>query len=158
MNPREHEHGFGMIEMLIGASILSLVLLSIASFFQTTLRISITTQARVQSEYLLEEGVEAIKFMRDTNYTNNLRNLPDGTYYLTWNGGAWATTSVNTYIDKKFERKFDIVSVQRDANNDIGVGSNDPNTKKIIMRVAWNEKGATSTQSLSTYVMNIFNN
>ncbi|MEK7460109.1 MAG: type II secretion system protein [Patescibacteria group bacterium] len=150
--------GFGMIEMLVGASVLSVALLAISSFFQTTLRISNATEGKAQSSYLLEEGIEAIKFMRDTNYTNNLKNLPSGTYYLTWNGATWATTSVNTYIDGGFERKFDIASVQRDGNNDIGVGTIDSNTKKITMYVAWNDRGATTTRSISTYVMNIFNN
>lgn len=154
----KYKKGFGMIEMIVGSAILTVALLSISSFFQTTLLMSGITQSKLQSEYLIEEGIEAIKLMRDTNYTNNLKNLSDGTYYLTWTGVTWATTSVNTYIDGKFERSFDIASVQRDGSSDIGIGSNDPNTKLVTVHVSWDNKGVTSTQSVATYVMNIFNN
>lgn len=147
-----------MLEMVIGSAILSVALLSVATYFQTTLVMSEKTQTKIQSEYLLEEGIEAVKLMRDTNYTNNLKNLSAGTYYLTWTGAVWATTSASVFIDGKFERFFNIANVTRDANSDIGAGANDPNTKLITMNVAWNDRGSTTTQSVATYIMNIFNN
>lgn len=149
-----------MIEMLIGAAVLSVSLLGISSFFQATLAVSNTTQSAVQGDYLLEEGVETVKLLRDAGYASNILSLSTTTpTYLTWNGTTWATSTVNTYVDGRFERSIIAAEVKRDANGDIaGSGTYDPNTRLITVSVAWNAKGATTTKVIRTYVMNLFNN
>ena len=158
--PHSARRGFGMIEMLIGASIFSVALFSISNFFQTALRVSGTTKAAVQGDYLLEEGMEAIKLFRDMSYTNNIRNMSTTTpYYFSWNGTNWASTTVSTLIDGKFERKFTLADVKRDANSDISAsGTYDPDIKLVTVSVAWRDATATTTRSIQTYVTNIFNN
>lgn len=163
MKTTEHKtqkRGFGLIEMLIGAATLSVALLGISDFFQSTLNVSGRTQAAIQGDYLLEEGVEVLKLFRDEGYTTNLKNLPVGaTHYFAWTGTNWATTTANVYIDGMFERGFTVANVNRDANDDIAtVGTNDPNTKLVTVSVAWREKTGTTTRSISAYLMNIFNN
>lgn len=152
--------GFGMIEMLIGSAVLSVALLGISNFFQTALRASGTTQSAIQGDYLLEEGVEAIKIFRDLSYTNNFFKISTTTtYYFSWSGTNWATTTVNTFIDGKFERKFTIADVKRDANSDIAsLGTYDPDIKLATVSVAWGSPTGTTTHSIQTYVTNIFNN
>lgn len=152
--------GFGMIEMLIGAAVLSVSLLGISSFFQATLAVSNTTQSAVQGGYLLEEGVEIAKLLRDAGYASNILSLSTTTpTYLAWNGTIWATSTVNTFIDGKFERSIIAAEVKRNADGDIsGSGTYDPNTRLITVSVAWNVKGATTTKTIRTYVTNIFNN
>ncbi len=152
--------GFGMIEMIVGAAVLSTALLGISTFFQATLKVSNTTKAAIQGDYLLEEGIEALKLLRDTNYTNNLKTLTTGVdHYLLWSGSAWATTTVNTFIDGQFERKFTIANVNRDSTDDIApVGTLDTNTKLITVYVSWNVKGATTTRHISTYITNLSDN
>ncbi len=152
--------GFGMIEMIVGAAVLSTVLLGISTFFQATLKVSNTTKAAIQGDYLLEEGIEAVKLLRDTNYTNNLKTLATGTdHYLLWTGTAWATTTTNTLIDGKFERKFTVANVNRDSTDDIAsVGTYDPDTKLVTVLVSWSANGATTTRSIATYIINLFEN
>lgn len=158
---RASRGGFGMIEMIIGAAVLSVSLLGISNFFQLALRTSGTTKSAVQGDYLLEEGLEAIKIFRDLSYTTNLRNMSTTTtYYFSWSGTNWATTTTNTLIDGKFERKFTLADVNRDANSDIAVsGTYDPDIKLVTVSVAWVEPATgTTTRSIQTYVTNIFNN
>ena len=153
--------GFGMIEMLIGASAFSIALFSISNFFQLALRTSGTTKSAVQGDYLLEEGMEAVKIFRDLSYTSNIRNMSTTTtYYFSWSGTNWATTTTNTLIDGKFERSFTLADVKRDANSDIAVsGTYDPDSKLVTVLVAWSEPATgTTTRSIQTYVTNIFNN
>lgn len=152
--------GFGMIEMIVGAAILSVSLLSISTFFQSVLAISNVSPSTVQGDYLLEEGVEAIKLFRDTGYTNNILRLSTTTpYYFAWNGTNWATSTTNTFIDGQFERKFTLADVNRDITDDIAtVGTYDPNTKLVTVSVAWSTRGSTTTRSISTYITNLFNN
>ena len=152
--------GFGVVEMLIGAAVLSVSLLGIANFFQTALRASGTTQAAVQGDYLLEEGVETTKIFRDLSYTNNFIKISTTTnYYFAWSGTNWATTTTNTFIDGKFERKLTFTDVKRDVNSDISSsGTYDPDTKLVTVSVAWAGPSGTTTHSIQTYVTNIFSN
>lgn len=151
--------GFGMIEMIIGSAILSVSLLGISAFFQSALKTSNVTGLSIKGDYLLEEGVEAVKFLRDAGYANNISALGTGTpHHLVWNGTNWATTTANVFIDGLFERSFTVTNVTRDINDDIAAGINDPDTKLITVSVAWGAYGATTTRSIATYIMDIFNN
>lgn len=162
-NFRSAQYGFGMVEIIIGAAVLSVSLLGIANFFQSTLVVSRTTSAMIQGGYLLEEGVEVVKLFRDEDYSSNISQFSTTTpTYLIWNGTAWATTTVNTFIDGKFERSIIAGEVARyeggEAGGDIAPsGVFDPNTKLITVTVAWQTKGATTTKTIQTYVTNIFN-
>lgn len=157
---RNQQQGFGLIEMVIGATVLSVSLLGISSFFQKTLEVSTLTQSAVQGDYLLEEGVEAVKLLRDAGYANSIAKLSTTSpTYLTWNGTNWATSSANIFIDGKFERKITVSEVYRNASEDIsGAGTLDQNTRLVAVSVAWSLKGATTTRTIQTYVTNIFNN
>lgn len=158
-----YSRGFGLIEILIGAAVLSIALLGISSFFQTAFLTSRVTRAQIQSGYLLEEGVEALKLMRDNGYASTIGKLSTTTStYLTWNATTtkWATTTTNTLIDGKYERKIISADVKRDATNDIAaVGTYDSNVKLVTVTVSWKDtRGATSTRSIPTYIFNLFNN
>ena len=152
--------GFGLVEMLIGASVLAVVLYGISNFFQTTLLASRSTQAQIQGDYLLEEGVEIAKHFRNASYADSFGKMSTSTaYYFSWDGANWATTTTSTLIDEKFERKFTIADVTRDANSDIAPsGTYDPDTKLITMSVSWWSGTATTTRSIQAYIMNIFTN
>lgn len=154
------QQGFGLVEMIIGAAVLSTSLLGISSFFQKTLEVSRLTQSAVQGDYLLEEGVEIIKLFRDAGYANNIAKLSTTTpTYFTWNGTNWATTTTNTFIDGTFERKITVSEVLRNASEDIsGTGTLDQNTRLVTVSVAWDVKGATTTKTIQAYITNIFNN
>lgn len=148
-----------MVEIIVGAAVLSTALLGIATFFQSTLAVSGATSTSIRGDYLLEEGVEAVKLLRDESYAANLFKLSTTTpTYLTWSGTMWATSTTNTFIDGKFERSISAGDVVRDVNGDIATsGTFDSNTKLITVTVAWQMKGATTTKTIQTYIMNIFN-
>lgn len=152
--------GFGLIEIVVSSAILSVSLLAISGFFQSINRASTETKAAVQGDYLLEEGVEIIKLLRDDDYTDNILKISTSTtHYFLWNGTKWATTTTNTLIDGRYERKFTITDVKRDANSDIATsGTYDPDIKLATVYVAWNSSTGTTTRSIQTYITNIFNN
>lgn len=157
--PYSSRRGFGMIEMVIGSAILSVSLLGISTFFQLALKTSNVTGLSIKGDYLLEEGVEAVKLLRDAGYANNISALSISTpHYLVWNGTSWATTTTNTFIDGFFERSFTVTNVARDISDDIAAGVSDPDTKLITVSVAWNTRGATTTRSITTYITDLFNN
>src|SRR3989344_5241776 len=133
--------GFGLIEIVIGSAIFALSILGISSYYQQALQVSQKTGKFVQAGFLLEEGMEI------------------ATYYLSWNGSSWATSTTNTFIEGIFERTLIIDNVSRDSSDDIvsSGGTLDVGTKKATVSVSWNERGATTTKTISTYLTNFFN-
>ncbi|OHA84333.1 MAG: hypothetical protein A2937_01175 [Candidatus Yonathbacteria bacterium RIFCSPLOWO2_01_FULL_47_33b] len=158
--PTKHR-GFGILEMVIASAILSVSLLGISSFYQDALRVSRTTTSFVQANYLLEEGVEAVKLMRDKSWSGSIAGLtPGASYRLAYTSGSWATTTTMTLIDGVFDRTFVLENVNRDGNDDITTsgGTLDAGTKKLTVSVAWGGQSGTTTKSITTYIANIFNN
>lgn len=155
------EKGFGLVEVLIGSAVLSVSLLAISGFFQTVLRASRITESAVQGDYLLEEGMEAVKIFRDKSYTRNIKNMSTTTtYYFSWTGTNWATTTTPTIVDGKYERKLTFEDVRRDSiTKDISAtGVYDPDVKLITVSVAWwTPVVGTTTRSIQTYIVNLFN-
>lgn len=161
-NSRLRIKGFGLVEVVIGSAVLSVALLGISGFFQTVLRASMITESAVQGDYLLEEGIEVAKIFRDMSYTGNYKNMSTSTsYYFSWNGTNWATTTTKVIVDGKFERKYTLTDVKRDSiSKDISAsGVYDQDAKLVTVSVAWwTPVVGTTTRSIQTYVINLFNN
>lgn len=153
-----HLRGFGLIEIVIGSTILTISLIAISTYFQKSLQLSQDSGKIVQASFLLEEGVEAAKFFRDTSWQNISGLTAGASYFLQFDGTKWATTSSNIFVDGVFERKLVIDNVARDANDDIvsSGGTNDADTKKATVSVSWLGRNGTTTKSISTYITNIF--
>lgn len=153
----KNKMGIGAVEIVIGSAIISLVLLSVGSAFNSSLKGSRAVAKKTQANFLAQEGIEAVRIFRDNGW-QNVSNLSDGgNYYLAWSAGAWATTTNNVFIDGTFERKFTVLNAYRDGNDDIAQsGTIDPNTKKVTVSVSWREGLSTTTESISAYLINIF--
>ncbi len=149
--------GFGLIEVVVGAAIISVSFLGLMSVANLSFKILEKSSNNIKAGFLLEEGVEAVKIIRDSGW-NNISSLSNGVnYYLIYNGATWTTTTAPVYVDNIFERKFVLSDVYRDINDDIATsGTIDAGTKKITISVFWKEGGSTITQSFSTYITNLF--
>lgn len=140
---------------------LALFIVSIALYYRKALEVSQETTHHIQAGFLLEEGIEAVKSLRDDGWTSNITPLNAGTaYYLTWNGSKWAATTTAAQIENTFWRTATFSTVSRDGNDDIVTsgGVNDPGTRKVRIDVTWDKKTASTTESIETYITNLFNN
>src|SRR3990167_6202962 len=152
--------GFVLIEALVASSILSVVLAAGIGAFLLSVRLHFGSTAEVQSAFLAEEGLEALRIMRDNGWTANIASqTASSTFYISFNGSTWVSTASNTYIDGTFERSVVLYDVYRDGGEDITEsGTLDPDTKKVTVSVSWRTQSGTSTRSLSIYMTNMFNN
>ena len=159
--------GFGLLEIVIAASIISAVIFSLSFVFLISQKLETTSSNKIRANFLAEEGLEASRFLRDKSWSTNLAALSAGTnYYLafaaptsTWSVGATGPEK----IDNLFYRKITVENVSRDpstANIESVYNSanDDPDTKKFNAEVAWQERGATTTVTISTYLSDIFDN
>lgn len=157
-NNTKNNNGFGVAEIVVAVAVISLSvfgLLTVASVSLKTLRANTNN---IQAAFLLEEGVEAVRVLRDSGWSANISPLGIGTnYYLSFNGTTWQATTTNVFIDNFFERKFVVSNVNRDGNDDIAAsGTLDLNTKKITVSVSWPSQTGTTTKSISTYMTKLF--
>lgn len=150
--------GTSLAEVVIGAGIISLFLWSVVLFYGNAHFLNTEVMRLTQSAYLLEEGAEAIRQIRDFGWNDNIATLTAGTsYYLSFNGTRWVATTNNVMIDGVFERKFVVSNVNRDSNQDIAeIGSSDLDTKKVDISVSWLRQQSTTTQTLAVYLTNLF--
>jgi len=152
--------GFGLLEVVVAATIISISLFSLIIVLKSSLVIVNESTQDVQASFLLEEGLEAVRIIRDSGWDSDFAVIATGTpYYLEFDGATWRATSTNIFIDGVFERSFVVYDVYRDVNDDMAsAGTFDANTKKVTAFVAWSTRSGTSTKNISTYLANIFGN
>lgn len=162
----KNQKGFGIVEIVIGVSLISVTLFSIFEVSNFALKRSRENENSLKASFLVEEGLEALKVLRDSSWNDNIEPLiadPDKCYFeFDTDTSAWRATTTDIYVDGVFERKFVLSDVCRDINTgDIAdCGVSDPNTIKVTVSVSWLAKTgtttATTTRSISTYLHNLF--
>ena len=156
--------GFGLVEIIIASAIISVSIFSLSAIAVIGSRLQVQSLEKIRANFLAEEGLEALRFLRDKSWSGNLFTLSSGVdYYINFSTSTslWSISSTPSYyIDSLFERKVKTENVFRDSNDDIVLsgGTNDPDTKKFTVFVAWYSKAGTSTVQLNTYLSDIFNN
>lgn len=162
MNYSKGKNGFGMLEIVIGAALISVSLFGVVAVSSASLKATENATHSIQAAFLLEEGMEVMRFLRDSGWNTYIAPLNTATpYYLNFSAGAWTTTSSQVLdIDGIFERTFVINDVYRNIDDDIVTsgGTIDPNTKKITFSVSWSLRGITITKTISAYLTNILDN
>lgn len=149
--------GFGLIEVVIGASIITLSFLAIILAFNSTILLSRHNLAVAQANYLLSEGLEAVRYLRNESWANINQLSVNEDYYLVWSGGTWQLSSTPILIDGRFDRKIRLAEVVRDGNGQISEsGSIDPDTYQVEVIVDWLSGSATSTKQVTTYLTNLY--
>lgn len=158
MRNKKEQNGFGIAEIVAAVAIIALSIFGLLSVAGVSLKTLRNNTANIQAAFLLEEGMEAAKTLRDSGWDGNVAPLSAGiNYYFEFNGVTWKATTTNTFIDGTFERKFAVDNVNRDGNDDIApVGTFDPNTKKITVSVSWLTPNGTTTRSISSYITKLF--
>lgn len=156
--------GMGSLEILIGAAIIVTGILALIIAFNSFFAFALANDENIQAAYLSEEGLEAMTFLRDGSYTGNISPLSTSAiYYLTWDSSAssWETTTTPQYVDGIFLRQITLTAVNRDSSGRITTsdeGTLDPNTRLVTVTLKYFEGHATTTQSMSTYLTNFYDN
>lgn len=146
-----------MIEVIIASTIITLSMIAATAVAQKSMYVSRQATHTTQASFLLEEGAEVVRIMRDNNWTN-ISGLTVGTsYYAAFSAGAWSFSTTPSTIGD-FTRTVQIANVNRDnTTKDISVsGTNDIGTKLVTVTVTWKEGGTTISKTLSFYILDIF--
>ncbi|MEI6420494.1 MAG: prepilin-type N-terminal cleavage/methylation domain-containing protein [bacterium] len=165
---KENNKGFTLVEVLVGSSIIAVAIFALMNAYTTFLKAEASSAKTVEATYLLEEGVEAARFMRDSSYADNLVGSlgTSSVNYLVLVASStapyyvWQATSTARIEDGLFTRTIKLDDVKRDAvSSDISsTGNYDVGTKKVTVTVSWLKNGATTSKTASTYLTDIYNN
>lgn len=152
--------GFSLVEVLVMVFIATFSVFVVWKVYILYIKISISNPSIFRASFLAEEGIEAVKYIRDESWSSNIGSLSLGTSYtLTFNGLAWGVTTTPLFIENIFDRRISFSDVYRDASGNIAEsGSLDANTKQVVVTVSWLKDTSTTTRQITTYVTNIFNN
>ncbi len=146
-----------MVEVVIVASIITVSMLAAMAVAQKSIFVSRQAVHVAEASFLLEEGAEAVRILRD-NAWSNISNLTAGSlYYPLFFGGTWTLSSTPNTVGS-FTRTVSIANVNRDdSTDDISAsGTDDPGTKLVTITVSWNETGTAVSKTLSFYILDIF--
>jgi len=160
--PLSSQRGVSFVEIVIASAIILVLIATVTSVYNLYIERFDQTTASLKASYLLEEGVEAVKTMRDESWSGTIDTFDHGTkYYLTFatSSSSWNTTTTPVWIDGTHKRWVVFKKVYRDSEDDIASsGTEATGTKKVTVNVTWNDQSGTSTKELATYITNLFNN
>lgn len=154
-----------LVEILVAMFVFSIVLGTLITASNMYLSKSGDNLKSAKAAYFAEEGIEAMKTIRDASWTSNIASLSTSTtYYLKFNTAsstnyAWNTMTAATSTDG-FTRTITLASVNRDSTGHIvsSGGTYDANTRLVTVSVSWLAKAGTTTKSILTYLTNIIGN
>lgn len=152
-------NGFFLIEVLVAASVITVVLMFLLGSIQDSVDASKRSLERTQASFLLEEGAEAVKAIRDDSWSTNIKSLQDDTaYYLAWSGSAWSlTTSLDaSYVEDSFTRTVVFSPVYRDSQDEVATsGTLDDGSRKVQITVSWPTNKETKSEGLEFLIADI---
>ena len=149
MHTKRSTSGFGLIEVVVVTAIASATL---AAFLQAgilSLRLLRTEREMLEATMIAQEGMEAVRSVRDESWTNNITPLVNGTiYYPQIVNSKWTLgISAPGLINNAYTRQVTFGQVVRDGNDNIASsGTIDAGTRKVTVTVSW---GSLQTQLVS---------
>ncbi|OGH68939.1 MAG: hypothetical protein A3J66_00465 [Candidatus Magasanikbacteria bacterium RIFCSPHIGHO2_02_FULL_47_14] len=114
--------GFSLVEVLLSSALFAIIVTGFLIAIAYSQQSIDVTGDRVRALFLAEQGVEAVRSIRD----NQFESLPaDGTYGLQASTGTWQLTGVSDTIDE-FTRSITLSSIDAD-------------TKEVASVVTWQQ-------------------
>ena len=132
-----NKSGFSLIEVILTAVVFSLLVVALIGVLSLGEETSIMGGARSQAVFLSEEGLEAVRNIRDESFVN----LVDGTYGISKTTSEWDFLGASD-TNGIFVRSINISTV-------------DANTKLVTSTISWQQNlHRTGSVVLSTYFSN----
>ncbi len=128
-----------MLEILLAASLLSLMVTAIVGALSYGVQSAAVAGARARAVFLAEEGLEAVRNIRDAGFAA----LPNGTFGLVFAGlNQWSLSPGADVTDGVFTRQ-------------VIISGNGANRKQVISTISWQETASRQgTVTLTTGLSN----
>ncbi|TSC69432.1 MAG: hypothetical protein G01um101466_29 [Parcubacteria group bacterium Gr01-1014_66] len=152
IRPLHTRSGYGLVETIIVVAVIGGILGTFFGIEQLGIRLLRQEKEHLEAFLLAEEGMEAVRALRDTSWTTHIAPLAtNGTpYYAVIENARWKlTTTAPPLLEGIYTRTILFASVNRDGADRIaGAGALDPGTRKVTVRINW----GASQKELITYI------
>lgn len=146
--------GFSALEVVIGAAIIALVVTALASAWTYYLKLSGQSVRLAQAATLLEEGSEAVQYLRDKSWSANIAPKAPGTvYYLAWANGDYEIQTSPMLINGSYLRTLIFADVARGSNDDILANGGTPDAGTRTATISIYAGTSTSAEPLTSGAM-----
>lgn len=157
MSTLSSQRGFSVIEILVVVTIVGIAIFSLYELVVISRTSTSNQMRRLQALSYAQEGMEAMRSIRDRSWDSHIAPLTETTaYYLTFTNSTWTLTTTNPGpLDGLFTRIIKVAPVTRDSNGNIVTGgTTDPDTRRVTVTVTWAERGSDRSVELQTYLTN----
>jgi len=145
---------FGLVEIVVVTAIVSATLAGFLQASILSIRLLRTEQDNLEATLLAQEGMEAVRSVRDESWTNNIAPLTNGTiYYPIVVNNKWTIGTNNPGVfNNRYTRKVVFNQVFRNGTDDIASsGTIDSETRKVTVTVSWINKQIQLTMYLTNF-------
>lgn len=146
------ESGVTLIEVIVGVSVISALLVAIGLSITAYMDARENLLTRTKATYLAEEGYEIIRALRDNDWNTIDAITVDTVQYLDVSPASVGVGVSPEIIDSEYRRSFIVREVYRDANDDIVASTTagatvDDGSREISVYVA-GPAGTTTMQAI----------
>lgn len=155
---RGRSRGAGLVEVVVGVGLLSIVLTGLVAAFHLYLAASVRNVERVAASFLAEEGLEVVRYLRDAGWDANIAPRPLATsLFLSYDGASWEATT--TPVLGAFRRTVTFTEAFRKTSDGdiVSASSTDPKAADPdARRVAVAVEGAGVDLEVVSYITDLF--
>jgi Tfp pilus assembly protein PilV len=158
---RNVQKGFGMIEIIVGASLILVIGGAAVTAWSQYLEITQTSITLTRAAIITEEIGEMLVVRRDTGWATQIATYSlDTDYYVSWNGSAYVINTATAAFQGDYAVKFRLSSVNRDANSNVvnSGGTTDTGTLKAQITVASIGSLSTALSTSELLLHNVYSN
>lgn len=156
-----NKRGVGLVEVIVGSAILSVVLFAFTSSLSLYSRANADATSRTQALYLAEEALEVVRGLRDSGWGTRIATTSvDIGYGVSFDEATAVWTLVSTPDTKgEFTRTLTFRDVYRDAGDNVVAdpsGTYDPDSRILEVEVVWPGLQEPQHVRLESIVTNTF--
>lgn len=144
---KSYESGQSLVEAMIALGVAVIVIVALVNLSLVALRSSTIAQNQLMAKNLANQGLEAVRALRDSDWGKLPSDTGSTIYYLNSDKTGFTTTveqiDKDTTTTKFFTRK---IFVKDDAV--------DQEKKQVTCEVTWSDSSGQKQVSISTYLTN----
>jgi len=151
---KNKQKGIGMIEVIVSLAIIAIAFWFFYGLAVYSLMIQEQNNAKIEALNLSSEAIEAVRAIRNEDWSNLSSLTPEVKYYPIISENKWILSDTEPeLINESYNRWVIIERVYRDSNDNISaVGVEDIQTKKITVTTEWTHRSKTNQITLVTYL------
>lgn len=152
--------GLSLIEAMVVLGLLAMTVSALVGLDLMFLRRVSSSSFSIKADAIAVETAEAVRALRDENWSNLGNLTPETIYYLSFSDSLKKWTIANSdpgKINGIFSRGFKVFPVYRDSSSGsiiISGGSLDNNILRVEALVSWDDRGTPKSLKITSYLTN----